>query len=172
MGFPQVCSSVLSPSVVSDSLQTYGLQPARLLCLWNSPGTNTELGCHFLLEGIFLTQGLNPCLLCLLHCQVDSLPLSHLGSPPWLSGKEFACNAGNTRDIGSVPGLERSPGGGNGHPLQYSCLGNPMDWGAWWAIVQKVSPDTTEHTHKITYNGKESGSPHCMPETNTTFNKN
>ena len=40
-----------------------GLQPARLLCPWDSPGKNTRVGCHFLLQGIFLTQGLNPCLL-------------------------------------------------------------------------------------------------------------
>ena len=46
--------------------------------------------------------------------------------------KEFACNAG---DPGSVAGSGRSPGEGNGNPLQYSCLGNPMDRGAWWARV-------------------------------------
>ena len=47
-------------------------------------------------------------------------------------GKEFACNAG---DLGSMPGSGRSPGEGNGNPLQYSCLGNPMDKGAWRATV-------------------------------------
>ena len=51
---------------------------ARLLCRWDLPGKNTGVGCHFLLQGIFLTQGSN---LCLLHQQADSLPLSHLGSP-------------------------------------------------------------------------------------------
>ena len=44
--------------------------------------------------------------------------------------KESICNAG---DLGLISGLERSPGEGNGNPLQYSCLGNPMDRGAWWA---------------------------------------
>ena len=53
------------------------------------------------------------------------------GLPRWLSGKESACQAGDT---GSIPGSERSPGQGNGNPLQYSCLGNPMDRGAWQAI--------------------------------------
>ena len=51
------------------------------LCPWNFPGKNSGLGCHFLLQGIFLTQGLNPGLLHLLHWQADSLPLSHLGIP-------------------------------------------------------------------------------------------
>ena len=50
-------------------------------------------------------------------------------------GKESACNAG---DPGSIPGLGRSPGEGNGNPLQYSCLGNPMDRGAWQATVHGV----------------------------------
>ena len=54
---------------------------------------------------------------------------------------ETACNAG---DLGSVPGLGISPGGGNGNPLQYSCLENPMDRGAWWATVMESQSDTTE----------------------------
>ena len=59
-------------------------------------------------------------------------------------GKEPACNAGDTRDMGSIPGLGRSPGGGHGNPLQYSCLENPVDRRAWWAIVhgrQRVRHD-------------------------------
>ena len=44
-------------------------------------------------------------------------------------------NAGDVRDVGSIPGLGRSPGAGHGNPLQYSCLENPTDRGAWWAIV-------------------------------------
>ena len=53
----------------------------QALCPWDSPGKNTGVGCHFFLQGIFPTQGLNPLLLRLWHCQVDSLPLYHLGSP-------------------------------------------------------------------------------------------
>ena len=59
----------------------------------------------------------------------------------WLSNKESACTAGDT---GSIPGLERSPGGEPGSPLQYSCLENPMDRRAWRAIVlgsQRVRHD-------------------------------
>ena len=50
----------------------------------------------------------------------------------WLSGKESACSAGDTGDTDSILALGRSPGGGHGNPLQCSCLGNPMDRGAWW----------------------------------------
>ena len=57
------------------------LRPARLLCPWDSPGKNTAVGCHFLLQGIFLTQGLNLCLLRLLNWQVGSLPLVPTGKP-------------------------------------------------------------------------------------------
>ena len=63
-------------SILSDSLWPHGLQTTRLLCPWESPGKNTELGCHFLLQGIFLTQGSNSCLL---HWQMDSLLLCHRG---------------------------------------------------------------------------------------------
>ena len=55
-------------------------------------------------------------------------------------GKESACNAG---DLSSIPGLGRSPGEGNGNPLQHSCLDNPMDRGAWWAIVHRVTKSQT-----------------------------
>ena len=58
----------------------------------------------------------------------------------WLSGKESACNAG---DMSSVPGFGRSPGEGNGNPIQYSCLGSPMDRGAWWATVHRVEKSWT-----------------------------
>ena len=51
-------------------------------------------------------------------------------------GKESAYNAG---DLGSVPGLGRSPGEGNGYPLQYSCLENSTDRGAWWTLVRRVT---------------------------------
>ena len=59
--------------------------------------------------------------------------------PRWLSGKESTCNAGDARDVGSIPGSGRSPGEGNGNPLQCSWLENSMDRGAWWAIVYGVS---------------------------------
>ena len=64
---------VCACSVVSNSLWPLGLQPTRLLCPWNSPGKNTGVGCHFLLQGIFPTQVSTSHLLCLLHWQADSL---------------------------------------------------------------------------------------------------
>ena len=66
--------AVLCPTL----LRPHGLQPARLLCPWDSPGKNTGVGCHFLLQGVFLTQGLT---LCLLHWQVDLVSLNHQWSP-------------------------------------------------------------------------------------------
>ena len=62
------------------------------------------------------------------------------GFPGGSDGKASACNAG---DPGSIPGLGRSPGEGNGNPLQYSCLENSMDWGAWWARVHRVAKSQT-----------------------------
>ena len=69
---------VLSRSVMSDSLQQHGLQPGRLLCPWDSPGKNTGVGCHALLQGIFLTQGVEPEFPAL---QGDSLPAELPGKP-------------------------------------------------------------------------------------------
>ena len=61
-----------------------------------------------------------------------------IGIPWWLSGKVCTCSAGASGALGSIPGLGRSPGGGHGNPLQYSCLENPMDRGAWRAVVHRV----------------------------------
>ena len=60
-----------------------------------------------------------------------------------LVAKTLPANAGAMRDVGSIPGLDRSPGGGNGNPLQYSCLENPTDRGAWWATVHRVAKGWT-----------------------------
>ena len=70
-----VCVCAQSDPTLCDPMDS------KLLCPWKFPGENTGVSCHFPLQGIFLTQGLNPCLLSLLHWQVDSLPLYYLGSP-------------------------------------------------------------------------------------------
>ena len=130
----------------------------------DSPSKNTGVGCHALLQGIFPTQGLNPGLP---HCRWILYHLSHQGSASilkwvaypfsrgtyqprnqagvscigffWLSSKESACNAG---DPGSIPGLGRSPAEGNGYPLQYSGLENPM---ARRALVQSMGSQSVGH---------------------------
>ena len=63
--------------------------------------------------------------------------------PQWLSGKESTCNAGDTGDVGLICGSGRSPGGGHGNPLQYSCLENSMDRAAWQATVHRVTKSQT-----------------------------
>ena len=104
-----------SCSVVSDSLRPHELGPTTPLSPWNSPGKNTGMGCHFLLQGIFLTQGSNPCF-------TRTIVLSNSVK------KAMPCGA--TQD-GWVM-VERSDrmwsiGEGNGKPLPYSCLENPMN---------------------------------------------
>ena len=67
--------------------------------------------------------------------------------------KNTTANAGDIRDAGSIPRSGRSPGGEHSNPLQYSCLENPMDRGAWWVIVHRVAKSQTRlkwlstHTH-------------------------
>ena len=64
-----------------------------------------------------------------------------MGFPGGSDGKASACNVG---DLGLTPWLGRSPGEGNGNLLQYSCLENPMDGGAWWATVHRVTKSRTQ----------------------------
>ena len=68
-----------------------------------------------------------------------NFPIS-MGFPGSSDGKKSACNAG---DWGLIPGLGRSPGEANGYPLQYSCLENPRDGGAWWAAIYGVAQSQT-----------------------------
>ena len=104
---------------------------------------------HFIYQETQTRQGSNWCLLISRksHLQNPHLLISGtkvlllvLGLPQGLSGKESNCNVGNT---GPIPGLGRSSGIGNGNPLQYSCLENPMDRGAWWATVHGLQKSWT-----------------------------
>ena len=63
--------------------------------------------------------------------------------------KNLPANAGDLGDVGWIPGLGRSPGGRNGNPFQYSCLENPMDWGAWWATVHGVTKSQTRLSSSV-----------------------
>ena len=65
--------------------------------------------------------------------------------------KNPPANEGDTRDAGLIPGSERSPGGGNGNPLQYSCLENAMDRGAWQAAVHGVAESDTAEVAEHAY---------------------
>ena len=108
-----------------------GRQPTRFLCPWDSPGKNTGVGCCFLLQGIFTTQGSNPHLL---YWQVDSLPLSHQGSPSVAFGTiKILC----TRHLYLVPKHcgppERNPVPMKQSPPPYTGRG----------VMLAPSPDTT-----------------------------
>ena len=164
-----------SHSVVSDSLWTHGLYRP-----WNSPGQNTEVGSRSLLQGIFPTQESNPGLS---HCRQILYQLSHKWSPILMRGrckhasgtipalkthivkvggfpdgsvlKSLPANIEDAGDTGSIPESGRSPGEGNGNPLQFSCLENPMDKRAWQATVHGVSKSWTQlsvHTVKVELN--------------------
>ena len=65
--------------------------------------------------------------------------------------KNLPAYAGDTRDTVSIPGSGKSPGEGNGNPLQYSCLGNSMDRGAWWAMVHGIAKSWTQLSTAILY---------------------
>ena len=95
-------------------------------------------------------------------CQ-DFLPFEGcIGLPRWLSSKESACNAGDLRDVGLIPRSGRSPGGGHGDPLQYSCLDNPMDRGAWRATVHRVAKSRTRLKWLSTHTCKGCIIFHCV----------
>ena len=108
-----------------------------LYSLWNSPGENTGVGSISLLQGI-PTQGLNSDLL---PCRQIRYQLGHKGSP---IVKNLHPSAGDIRNVGLIPALGRSPGGGHDNPLQYSCLENSTDRGTWWTMVQSVAKSQTQ----------------------------
>ena len=129
-----------------------------------SPGQNTEVGNLALLQGNLPNPRIEPKSPAL---QADSLPaepprkpnaslamqvyhsihcenIEHpLGYPSGSAVKNLPATARDTGDEGSISGSGRSPAGGKGNPLQYSCLKNPVDRGAWWATVQRVIKSQT-----------------------------
>ena len=130
--------------VVTSLVVEYGLQ-----YLWLVGSRAHRLSCSAA-HGIFLDQGSNPRLL---HWQSDSYPLCHGSAygkilnvlhrtnrdfPGGTSGKRTCLPMQETRNVSLIPGSGRCLGEGNGNPLQYSCLENPMDRGAWWATVYRV----------------------------------
>ena len=124
-----------------------GAHQAPLSMDIHSPGKNTGVSCHFLLQGIFPTQGSNPGLL---HCRQILYRLSHQGSPPSPSrGMQptprpqvlAVFSSRNEICLGKM--LRVISGEGNGNPLQYSCLENPRGGGAWCAAVYGVAQSQT-----------------------------
>ena len=96
---------------------------------WKIGGKTVKTVADFILGGSKITEDSE----CSHEIQRHFLPWS-------LNDKEFACQAGG---LGSIPGLGRSPGGGHGNPLKYSCLENPVDRGAWWAAVHRIAQSQT-----------------------------
>ena len=110
---------------MSDSSRPHGLQPTRLLHPWDFPGKSTGVGCHHLLR--HRGQGL----------AIRSW---------WYFWNQILLSLNctcNTRDLGWIPGLRRSPREGNGNPPQYSCLENSVDRGAWQATIHRVVKSQT-----------------------------
>ena len=119
--------AMLSHSVMSSSLWS-----AHQVPLWNFPSKNTSVGCYFLIQGIFPTQGSNPSL-------------------SELAGGYFTISTTTVQEsrVGSIPGSRRYPRERTGYPLQYSCLENPMQSEVWWATVhglQKVGHNQATET--------------------------
>ena len=113
-----IFSSVqFSRSLMSNSLQPHRLQRTRLPCLSPTPGACSN-SCP-------LSQWCHPTI---------SSPLV-----PFSSCLQYLPASGDIRDAYSIPGAGRSPGKGNGNPLQYSCLVNSVDRGSWWATVHRVT---------------------------------
>ena len=107
----------------------------------DSPGKNTRVGCYACLQGIFPTWRSNPCLL---HCRSILYCLNHQESIILSNMLAFAFLLTMSLKLGTLlltsRVLSREV---NGHPLQYSCLENPMDGGAWWAAVHEVAKSQT-----------------------------
>ena len=145
---PSVCLSVSLSICLSIQLSIY-------LCLYPSV-------CLSICPAVYLSVSLSICLSiylssCLSICLYPSVCLSiyHLSIclPDFTAGsavKNLPANAGDARDPGSIPGSGRSPGGGNGNPLQYPCLENPMDGGAWWATIYWVTESNTTEANEQT----------------------
>ena len=134
----------------SNSKQTnqecgYGVQVGGRERTWKTPlGGRCSEAWEVLPLGWVGAHGylLYRCGLHLIYMPSVSLSVLAIGLPQWLSDKESTCNAGDV-DEGLIPGSGRSPGGGHGNPIQYSCLENPVDRGAWLATVHRVTKSWT-----------------------------
>ena len=141
-----MCCAVLSCSAVSDSLWSHGLYPARLLCPWDFPGKDTGVGCHFLLQEIFLTQESNLHLLCLLHCRWTLYLLSHQGSPKYSPNRPTSSKIRFSPQVGgTIAIMDEGERWVNRHSQnqarQYNQHKNHQKWGRWVSepLIQRGS---------------------------------
>ena len=123
---------ILSCPLPSMSCVAYGTLQFIQMQNWYRMITDTEL--------IKTDTNQNWYRIITLRCTISVTLLSCVSFPNGSDGKESTCNTG---ELGSVPEQGTSPGGGHGNPLQYSCLENPMDRGAWWALVHGVAKSQT-----------------------------
>ena len=169
---PHDCCCCCVSSVVSDSVRPHRRQPTRLPCPWDSPGKNTRVGCHFLLQCMKVKSESEVAQSCLTLC--ERMDCSTPGFPVLHYLPEFAKTQRRRWDptpillprkahgwrslVGCSPwGRKESDtteqlhfhfslpciGEGNGNPPQCSCLENPRDGGAWWAAVYGVTQSRT-----------------------------
>ena len=148
--------------LVTSCIQLFATRwtPTRLLYPWNSPGKNTGVGCHSLLQGNktckAYTKAKKTVVVRLWSIQVREVTLpiftdlkskgkNLCASKVALVLKNLPANTGDIRDTSLIPGSGRSPGGGHGNSFQYSCLKNPMDRGAynWQATIHGVAKSLT-----------------------------
>jgi len=145
---------------MSDSVQPQRWQPTRLPCPWDSPGKNTGVGCHFLLQCMKVKSESevaqsHPTLSNPMDCSLRGSSVHGIFQARVLEWGAIVVknphgNAGDSRDdAGLILELRRSFGVRSDNLLQYSCLGNPMDRRPLWAIVHAVAKesDTSRHTH-------------------------
>ena len=129
-GHPRVCPMPLNGNIQGVTLSWYKITLLEASCL--------NEGCNSLNKSILV-------LLSLKKKKKKKKPYSKSwASQVALAVKNSPTSAGDIRDAGSIPRLGRSPGGGNSNPLQCSCLENPRDREAWWAIVHRVTESRTQ----------------------------
>ena len=132
---------------MSDSVRPHRRQPTRLPCPRDSPGKNTGVGCHFLLQCMKVKSEREVAQSCLtlsdpMNCSLPGSSVHGIFQARVLEWGAIAFS-GSAGDMGSISELERSPGEGNGNPLQYSCLDNPLNRGVWQATVHRIAKNRT-----------------------------
>ena len=132
---------------MSDSVRPHRRQPTRLPRPRDSPGKNTGVGCHFLLQCMKVKSEREVAQSCLtlsdpMNCSLPGSSVHGIFQARVLEWGAIAFS-GSTGDVGSISESERSPGEGNGNPLQYSCLDNPLNRGVWQATVHRIAKNRT-----------------------------